>query len=120
MVTIDKIVENVGKFNGNVSEKHRMYERAKQNIEYLEKDKGMLKLEETLKKNTGYDDFNLPSSPQEYTVSLGDVIFNVKSRTVTKRPQYKTAVEGMENYINGIKLLLSENRILRSLFSRSK
>ena len=112
MVTIDKIIENVGKFNGNVSEKHRMYERAKQNVEYLEKDKSILKLEETLKKKTRYDDFNLPSSPDEYSITLGDVTFNVKSRTVTKRPQYKTAVEGMENYINGLRLYLSENRII--------
>jgi|GEM_PF-2247234 len=111
MVTIDKIVQNVGKFDGKI-ENHRMYERAKENVSVLENDEGVLRLEETLKKVTGYSDFNWPSEPQNYTVSRGDVTFNVKSELTTKRPQYKTAVTQMENYINGIRLLLSEDRII--------
>lgn len=111
MVTIDKIVQNIGKFDGKV-ENHRMYERAKENILALKEDKGTLKLEQTLKMNTGYNEFNLPREPQDYNISLGDVIFNVRSETTTKRPQYKTAVTQMENYISGIMLLLSSDRII--------
>jgi hypothetical protein len=111
MVTIDKIVQNVGKFDGKV-ENHRMYERAKENILALKEDEGTLKLEQTLKMNTGYNDFNLPREPQDYNISLGEVTFNVRSETTTKRPQYKTAVTQMENYIGGIMLLLSSDRII--------
>ncbi|MGV8141370.1 MAG: hypothetical protein ACP5NW_02935 [Candidatus Woesearchaeota archaeon] len=112
MVTIDKIVQNVGKFNGKVTENSTNYEKAKANVELLKDDKSMMKLEETLKKNTGYDDFNLPWKPDDYNISLGGVTFNVRSETTTKRPQYKSAVEQMENYLGGINLLLSENRVI--------
>lgn len=111
MVTIDKIIQNVGKFDGKV-ENHRMYERAKENILALQEDKGMMKLEDTLKMNTGYNNFNLPREPQEYSISLGDVTFTVRSETTTKRPQYKTAVTQMENYLSGIMLLLSSDKII--------
>jgi len=111
MVTIDNIIQNVGKFDGKV-ENHRMYERAKENILKLQEDKGMMRLEDNLKMNTGYNDFNLPREPHEYSISLGDVTFRVKSETTTKRPQYKTAVTQMENYLNGIMLLLSSDRVI--------
>ncbi|MGV8171973.1 MAG: hypothetical protein ACP5OA_04740, partial [Candidatus Woesearchaeota archaeon] len=112
MVTIDKIVQNVGKFNGKVAENSTNYEKAKANVELLKDDKSMMKLEETLKKNTGYDDFNLPWKPDDYNICLGGVTFNVRSETTTKMPQYKSAVEQMENYLGGINLLLSENRVI--------
>ncbi len=111
MVTIDKIVQNVGKFDGKV-ENHRMYERAKENIVVLNADEGTKKLEQTLKMNTRYNDFNLPRVPEDYNIGLGDVTFNVRSETTTKRPQYKTAVNQMENYISGIMLLLSSDRVI--------
>ncbi len=111
MVTIDKIVENVGKFNGDIAN-HRMYERAKENVNVLTNDEGMKKLEETLKLETRYNDLNWPITPDNYSISLGDVTFNVKSELTTKRPQYKTAVTQMENYINGIKLLLTSNKLI--------
>jgi hypothetical protein len=111
MVTIDNKVENVGKFDGKV-ENHRMYERAKQNIEVLQGDQGKVRLEETLKRNTGYNEFNLPREPQDYSISLGGVTFNVRSERTTKRPQYKTAVTQMENYLSGILLLTSEDRVI--------
>ena len=119
MVTIDKIVENVGKFNGDMTS-HRNYERAKENVEVLTKDIGMTKLEETLKKQTGYDDFNWPSEPENYSITLGDVTFNVKSEMTTKRPQYKTAVMQMENYINGIRLLLASGKAITGVAKDSK
>jgi hypothetical protein len=111
MVTIDKIVQNVGKFNGDITN-HRIYERAKENILTLQEDKGTIKLEETLKSNTRYNEFNLPKEPQEYEISLGDVTFNVRSERTTKRPQYTTAVTQMENYLSGILLLTSEDRVI--------
>jgi len=111
MVTIDKIVQNVGKFDGNIKN-HRNYERTKANIELIDCDKGMQKLEETLRKETGYNDFNLPRESDTYSIERGGITFNVKSETTTKRPQYKKAVEQMENYIGGINLLLFENRII--------
>jgi len=111
MVTIDKIVKNVGKFNGK-TDNHRMYERAKTNIESISSDEGMQKLEETLKKETGYNDFSLPREPQEYIIEKGGITFSVKSETTTKRPQYKAAVAQMENYINGINYLLSQERVI--------
>jgi len=110
-VTIDKIVQNVGKFNGDISN-HRIYEKAKASIELIDSDEGMLKLEETLRKETRYNDFNLPKEPEIYSVTRGEITFNIKSEMTTKRPQYKKAVEHMENYIGGINLLLFEDRVI--------
>jgi len=111
MVTIDKIVQNVGTFDGNVKN-HRMYERAKENVLALKGDEGTLKLEQTLKRNTGYNDFNLPREPQDYNISFGDITFNVRSEKTTKKPQYKTAVVQMENYLSGIMQLVSSDRVI--------
>jgi hypothetical protein len=111
MVTIDKIVRNVGKFDGK-TKNHRTYERAKANVELIDSDEGMQKLEDTLRKATGYNDFNLPREPDTYSITKADITFNVRSETTTKRPQYKKAVEQMENYIGGINLLLSGDRVI--------
>jgi len=111
MVTLDKIVKNVGKFSGDIKN-HRAYERAKENVELITNDVGMLKLEETLKKETGYNEFNMPKEPQQHKITLGDISFSVKTVTTTKRPQYKTAVTQMETYLNGISLLVSQDRII--------
>jgi hypothetical protein len=111
MVTIDNIVQTVGKFNGDISN-HRTYERAKANVEVIDKDAGMQKLEETLKKEAGYNDFRLPKEPETYSITRGEITFNVRSETTTKRPQYKKAVEQMENYIGGINLLLLGDKVI--------
>jgi hypothetical protein len=108
MVTIDKIVENVGKFNGNVIVSSKSYEKAKANVELIKNDPGKLKLEESLKKSTGFDDFNLPWESNEYNISLGGVTFQVKSIATTKRPSYNTAVDQMENYLQGINFMVNE------------
>jgi hypothetical protein len=112
MVTLDNIVEDVGKFDGNISENNKTYEKAKQNVELLKGNEGMHKLEETLKKAAGYDDFNLPWEPNDYSVSLGGITFKVRSESTTKRPRYQSAVEQMGTYLNGINKLLSENHII--------
>jgi hypothetical protein len=111
MVTIDGIVKNVGKFDGNIR-RHRTYERAKENIAKIDKDDGMLKLEKTLKRETGYNDIHLPIEPDTYSLTKEGITFNVRSEKTTKKPQYKKAVEHMENYIVGINKLVNDNKII--------
>ncbi|MGV8087151.1 MAG: hypothetical protein ACP5N1_05980 [Candidatus Woesearchaeota archaeon] len=119
MVTLDKIVKNVGKFEGDLKN-HRAYERAKENIEVINDYSGIIKLEETLKKEAGYNEFNMPKSPQKYEIKIGDVSFSVRSEMTTKRPQYKTAATQMENYLNGIILLVSQDRVITGVAKEEK
>jgi len=113
MATIDNIVKNVGKFDaesGDIKKSRRDYERAKQGAETIGEYRTVL--EDMLKKETGYNKFNLPSEPQDFAITQGDVTFNVRSEATTKRPKYKEAVTQMENYLGGLSYVLSEGRII--------
>ena len=109
-VTLDKVVKNVGTFGGNLKESRRDYERAKQGIEIISKESEVL--EDALKRASGYSEYHLPKESVSVEFVRGDVAFNVKSEKTTKRPQYKSAVIQMENYLNGISFLISEGRII--------
>lgn len=113
MVTIDKVVENVAPYKGDLKSGRRDYERAKQGLELIEEES--LKLEDALKRETGYSEFNLPYEPATMDIQRGPVTFSVKSEMTTKRPQYKTAVTQMENYLNGLNFLTSEGRVITGI-----
>ncbi len=102
MVTIDRSINLISKFDGDLS-RRRDYERAQQSISLIES--ASSELEETIKQQTGFDNWNLPISPVETRIQKGDIEFIVKSEATTKKPSYKSAAEGMEQYLKGISLL---------------
>ena len=100
MVTLDDKLVNPGTFDENLKKGRKSYERAKQGSELVEREKSLL--EERLKERTGFSSLNLPAEPTETRVSEGDVTFVVRSEATTPRPSYKTAVESMVVYLNGV------------------
>lgn len=110
MVTIDNCVRNVKGFKGDLRKGRRDYERAKQGIERIKQEKASL--DDALKGYTGYNNFNLPQGTGETELRRGEVTFRIKSRRRIKRPQYKTAVTEMENYLKGISFLLDQGRAI--------
>jgi hypothetical protein len=110
MATIDNVVRNVPIFDGDLKKGRLNYERASQGLELIEEACGLL--EETIKAETGFDAFNLPEDQQTTKIERGDVVFNVVSQARTRKPQYKTAVTQMENYLTGISWLLAEGRAI--------
>jgi hypothetical protein len=111
-VTLDKVVQNVGTFKGDIKEQRRDYERAKQGVELLDNDLSKEKLEDALRRASEYSEFNIPTAPVDTEIVRGDVSFNVRSEATTKRPQYKTAVTGIENYINGTHFLVNNGHTI--------
>lgn len=118
MVTIDNVVENVGEFKGNLETERRNYERAKQGSPLLEEEKK--KLEDHLKAWTGFDEWNFPIGVVNQDITRGDVTFTVKSHSTTKRPQYKTAVTEMENYLSALNSFAMRNQARPGLIVESK
>jgi len=118
MGTIDNVVYRVGKFDGDVAEGRIDYERAKQGAELIKKEKTAL--EESLKRETGYSHLDLPEEGAELDVARGAVTFKIKSFKIVKKPQYKSAVEGMENYLEGIANLLSEGRTITGVVKEGR
>ncbi len=118
MVTLDNKISNVRKFRGDLKAGHKDYERAKQGIELIELNKS--KLEESLKRYTGFNKLNLPEEPTETPVTKGDITFVILSETRFKKPQYKTAVTGMENYLSGISFLISQKMSISNVFKKGR
>ncbi len=116
MVTLDNTLVNVGEFKGDLEAGRRNYERAVQGLELIVEEKSQL--EASLKDFTGFDNFNLPLEPTENTLKRGSVEFAIKSDARIKRPAYKEAVTGMENYLDGIAFLLSQGRDISGIFKR--
>ncbi|MBS3096793.1 hypothetical protein J4480_05115 [Candidatus Woesearchaeota archaeon] len=114
MVTLDNRLVNVGEFNGDKKSGRRNYERALQGKELVKEAKSQL--EESLKRQTGFDSLNLPTKPETTTIQIGDMVFSIDSRRSTIRPSYKTAVEGMETYLNGIYLFTLQGMELQFVF----
>jgi hypothetical protein len=112
MVTLDNVVERVRQFDGDISRK-RDYERAKQGLEIIKAYQGAFK--EALKAETGFDEMNLPEGTKETEIEKGDIVFTIKSNRTTIKPQYMQAVTGMENYIKGVNMLLSEGRAITGM-----
>jgi hypothetical protein len=110
MVTFDGIIKNVGEFSGDLKLGRRNYERAKQGLGLI--DKEVSALEETLKRETGFDLFNMPTGVETTVLDIGDVCFEIKTQSKIKRPQYKTVVTEMENYLMGISFLLSQGKTI--------
>lgn len=118
MVTLDQKVENVGVFKGDLQAGRRDYERAKQGSELL--GGWMPQFEGAVKAQTGFNELNLPSDQTTTTIESGLVKFLVDSFTKTKRPKYKAAVEGMENYLKGISVLLSQGRTITGILKEGR
>ena len=118
MVTIDGVIRNVGEFEGNLETGQEDYEIAKQGLELIKSEMDIL--EDRLKLKTGFDKLDLPEEPTSTEVRRGDVNFEVKSHTRTKKPQYKTAVTEMENYLNGISFLLSQGRTITGIVKEGR
>jgi len=57
--------------------------------------------------STGYDDENLPESPQDLVVPVGSVEYRIHVTPTTKRPSYKNTLENFENFIN---FLIEQNK----------
>ncbi len=118
MVTLDDKILNVGTFNGDLKEGRRNYERAKQGSELIITEKSAL--EKALKEYTGYDDLNLPKDTIETSIRRGDIRFIIKSESRIKRPSYKEAVVGMENYLDGVAFLVAQGTEISGVIQRSK
>jgi hypothetical protein len=118
MVTLDKIVYNVDTFTGDLAEGRRDYERAKQGLEVIESNESAL--EEALKESTGFNELNLPHTQEVTEITKGDVTISIISQKRTRKPQYKTAVVGMENYLNGIAFLLEEGRAITGVLREGR
>ncbi len=118
MVTIDNKIYNVGEFKGDLTEGKQDYERAKQGADLVKKE--MSALEERLKADTGYSQLEPPEEKTTKDVRRGDVTFNITSIKKIKKPQYKTAVEGMENYLDGIFSLISGGRTITGVVKEGK
>ena len=118
MVTLDNKIRNVGEFKGDLEAGRRNYERATQGLQLIVGEKSQL--EEALKGYTEFDNLNLPSEPAATDIRRGDVRFLIGSSTRIKRPAYKEAVTGMENYIDGIVFLLSQKMDISEVFKRGR
>lgn len=118
MVTIDNTILNVGEFNGDLTRGRLDYERAKQGLERIGAEAGAL--EGALKEYTGFSNMDLPTKQTVTVVQEGDVIFTVTSEKRTKRPRYKDAVTGMENYLNGISCLVSQGREISGVVQQGR
>ena len=118
MVTIDDRVQNVPEFNGDLTRGEKNYQRAVQGLDLAKARMGAL--EDALKAETGYDDLNLPPEVMETTLEAGDATFTVTSHKGKKRPQYKTAVTEMENYLNGIAVIISEGRTITGVVKQGR
>ena len=118
MVTLDNKVQNVPQFDGDLTRGEKNYQRAQQGLEVVKSRMGAL--EDTLKAETGYNDVDLPLEVMETTLEVGDVTFLVTSHTGKKRPQYKTAVVEMENYLAGIATMLGEGRTITGVVKQGR
>jgi hypothetical protein len=103
MVTLDKILKDVGTFEGSVRKERKKYETALQGIELAEEE--IPKFEELLEAQTGYDDVNLPQGVQTTPITQGDITFKINSYESTKRPSYKGAVESVQTILRGFTIL---------------
>jgi len=118
MVTIDNVVQNVPEFNRDLSRGEKNYQRAQQGLELVKARMGAL--EDTLKSETGYNDVDLPPEVMVTTLEVGDVAFRITSHKGKKRPQYKTAVTEMENYLAGIATMLGEGRTITGVVKQGR
>ncbi len=118
MVTLDDKIVNVGTFDEDLKAGRRDYERAKQGVALIMSEKSAL--EKALKEYTEYDDLNLPKDTIETSIRRGDVRFIIKSESRIKRPPYKEAVVGMENYLDGVAFLVAQGTEISGVIRRSK
>jgi len=111
------IIKKVGPdYDGDRAKGVEYSERAENNISELKE--AMSKLEETLKKSTGYDRYNPPVGIDKKEISLPNcpVTFYVRSEyKTTKRPPYKEAVANMERYLEGIIFHLLRGRTITGI-----
>ncbi len=112
-ITLDQVVKKISPFTGDMKEGRRDYERAKQGVELL--DQKLEAMQETIKEETGFSKVNIPKEKHVDTFTYDGIVLKVTSVPTTKKPQYKTAVTQMENYLVGVGSLLSEGRVITGI-----
>ena len=81
----------------------RNYQRARDTSLPLLKNRILNPFEILLKELTGFTDTNLPAESTEQVYTHGDIKFTVESSKRTKKPQWKTVFEGLQEYLEFIK-----------------
>lgn len=109
MVTLDKIVKNVGQFS-DITRGSMDYERAKQGLALIKEAHEEFK--EKLKKQSGYGPFNIPEKTEKKEIKKGDIKFTISSNETTKKPKYKDAVNEMQNYVNAVNYMASRGHTI--------
>ena len=96
-------LEVLSPYTGLNEESVRNYQRARDTSLPLLKNRIIHPFEVLLKEQSGFTDTVLPVESTKQSYTHGDITFIVESSKRTKKPQWKTVFEGLQDYLEFIK-----------------